>query len=162
MPLIRHTTPKTKRLLVALALVVLLPCLVLLPALLLELDPLDLLVLAPVALLPVHTAATARDLATVPPDTTVPRQLALAPAPAILKTHTVLPAPVRTAQLRVALAPVLTVKHRTPRALDLRRVDTPRRRMVDMDDLLRVPLVILKDRMDNRPPRRGTRRMDLT
>lgn len=158
MPLIRHTTPKTKRLLVALALVVLLPCLVLLPALLLELDPLDLLVLAPVALLPVHTAATARDLATVPPDTTVPRQLA--PAPAILKTHTVPLAPVRTAQLRVALAPVLTVKRHTPRALGPRKVDTLRRRTVDMDDLLRAPLVILKDRMDNRPPRRGTRRME--
>ena len=157
-------TPKTKRLLAALALaqVALLPCPVLLPVLLLVLDPLDLLVLAPVALLPVHTEATARDLATVPPDTTVRRPLALAPAPAILKTRTVLPALVRTAQFRVVLARVLTVKRHTLRALDLRRVDMLRRHTVDMDDLLRAPLVILQGRMDNRRPHHGTRRVGLT
>lgn len=158
----RHTTPKTKRLLVALALVVLLPCPALLPALLLVLDLLALLVLAPVALLPVRTEATARDLATATPDSTVLRLLVLAPAQAIPQTHMVLLAPVRTAQLRVALAPVLTVKRRTLRVLGLPRVDTLRRRTVDMDDLLRALLVILKDPMDNRPPRRATRCMDLT
>lgn len=128
------------------------------------LDPLDLLAL--VALLPVHTEATARDLATATPDTTAPRLLVpAAPVPAILKIRMALLALVRIPQVQAARAQVLTAKRRTPRALDrLRRVDTLRRRTVDMDDLPRVPLVIPQDRMASRRLPRGTKhgRLDVT
>lgn len=131
--------------------------------LLLVLDPPGLLALVvPVALLPVcPTEATARALATATPDTTAPHLLVpegLVLAPAILKTHMVLLARVRTPQVQAALTQLLMDKRRTPRALDrLRRVDTLRHRTVDMDDLPRAPLVILKDRMANPRLPRGTK-----